>query len=60
MEHRPAVAILPIDDQGNIVFVSQYRHTAKENLLEVPAGLVEEGENPTDTAMRELREATLL
>ena len=56
VEHNPAVAILPIDDHGNILFVRQYRHPTKENLLEVPAGIIEEGEHPADTAMRELQE----
>ena len=56
VEHNPAVAILPIDDHGNIFFVRQYRHPTKENLLEVPAGIIEEEEHPADTAMRELQE----
>ena len=36
--------------------VRQYRHPTKEYLLEVPAGLIEEGENPDEAAMRELQE----
>lgn len=57
-EHRPAVAILPIDQENNALLVRQYRHPTKQMILEVPAGLVELGEEPDDSAMRELREET--
>jgi len=40
-EHRPAVAILPIDQENNALLVRQYRHPTKQMILEVPAGLVE-------------------
>lgn len=56
VEHRPAVAILAADHDGCIYLVSQYRHAVDEMLYEIPAGLVEEGENPADTAFRELQE----
>jgi len=56
VEHNAAVAIVPIDDHENILFVRQYRHPTKEHLLEVPAGIIEKGEHPADTAMRELQE----
>ena len=45
-----------MDGDGNILLVRQYRHPAKEHLLEVPAGLIDEGEEPDEAAMRELRE----
>ena len=54
--HKPAVAIAPLDDDGNVLLVRQYRHPAREKLLEVPAGLIEEGEEPDVAAMRELQE----
>ena len=56
VEHRSAVAMLPLDDQGNIWFIRQYRHPAAIELLELPAGVMDEGEIPEVSAQRELRE----
>ena len=58
VEHDPTVAILPIDDHKNIILVSQYRHPAKKYILEVPAGLIDPGEDPRKAALRELMEET--
>ena len=58
VEHAAAVAIVPIDDEGNTLLVRQYRHPAGQALLEVPAGMVEDGESPDETAQRELQEET--
>ena len=43
-------------DGGNIPRVKQYRHAVDEEIYEIPAGLVEEGESPEETAARELQE----
>jgi len=51
-----AVTILPLDENGNVYFVSQYRVGAKRELLELPAGKIEDAEDPLLTAQRELRE----
>lgn len=56
IEHNPAVAIVPIDEQGLVWFVRQYRHAAGKILLEIPAGIVETGETPEASASREIRE----
>jgi ADP-ribose pyrophosphatase len=56
VEHTGAVAMIPIDDQGRLVLVEQYRHPAGRNLLELPAGTLEPGEDPAETAARECRE----
>ena len=56
VEHKDAVALLAVDDYGLLLFVSQYRYAAGAELLEIPAGLVEDGEDPKDTAVRELQE----
>lgn len=56
VEHRPAVAILATDADGCVYLVSQYRHAVGETLYEIPAGLVENGENNAETASRELQE----
>ncbi len=54
--HPGAVAIVPIDADDNALLVRQYRHAVGERLLEIPAGVIERGESPDDTAQRELQE----
>ncbi len=56
VQHPGAVVVLPIDRQGNFLLVRQYRHSVRQELLEVPAGTLEVGEEPSRTALRELRE----
>ncbi len=56
--HRNSVSILPVDDQGNMLFVRQYRVGAESELLELPAGVLEESEDPLEGAKREVREET--
>ena len=56
VEHRPAVAIVPLDGEGGVLLVSQFRYPAGEVLLEVPAGIIEEDETPEQCAGRELQE----
>lgn len=58
VEHPGAVTMVPVDDQGAIWFVRQYRHSTGEVLLELPAGSLEEGEPPDECAGREMREET--
>jgi ADP-ribose pyrophosphatase len=63
VRHNGSVVILAIDDSKNkrdplIVMERQYRHAAKEYLLEVPAGKMEEGEDALAGAKRELLEET--
>lgn len=58
VEHPGGVAILPLDEAGNIVMVTQYRYVLGRELLEVPAGKMEAGEEPGESALRELREET--
>jgi len=53
---QDAVTILPLDKEGYIHFVRQYRIGARAELLELPAGKIEDGEAPLLTAQRELRE----
>ena len=57
-DHAPAVVIAPIDANGSVVLVRQYRYPVEEALLEAPAGIVEPGEEPDDCAQRELQEET--
>jgi len=56
VEHSHAVCIVPVDDDGNVLFVRQYRKPTEQAILEVPAGGVEEGELSEDTVLRELQE----
>lgn len=58
VDHRDAVAIVPINSAGEVLFIRQYRVGAEAYLLEIPAGLLDENESPEETAMRELREET--
>ena len=58
IEHVGAVTILPVDAQGRILFVRQYRHATGMELLELPAGTLHEGELPDTCALREIREET--
>ena len=55
-EHSPSVCVVPIDHDGNVVMVKQYRKPIELELLEVVAGGVEEGETAEETALRELQE----
>lgn len=56
VEHAPAVVIVPIDADDNVLLVRQYRYAAQQTLLEAPAGIVEHGEDPDACAQRELAE----
>jgi 8-oxo-dGTP pyrophosphatase MutT (NUDIX family) len=53
-----AVAIVPLDDDGNTWLVGQDRYTTREYTWEVPMGGSDAGEDPIDTARRELKEET--
>lgn len=58
VEHRKCVTILPIADDGRLLLVRQFRLPARAILLEAPAGNMDDGESPEETARRELREET--
>lgn len=58
VEHVGSVVILPVDDEGRLLFVRQYRHAAGLDLLELPAGTLNGGEAPETCARREVREET--
>jgi ADP-ribose pyrophosphatase len=52
------VAIVAVDNKGNVILVRQYRHAVGRELLELPAGGIEPGEAPEESARRELEEET--
>ncbi len=58
VEHPGAVAILPLVDSSHVCLVRNFRVTAGCPLLELPAGTREPGEDPAETARRELAEET--
>lgn len=57
-EHAHCVCIVPLDAQGNVLLVRQYRKPAEAELLEIPAGGVEPGEVSQAAVLRELQEET--
>lgn len=58
VEHGGSVVIVPVDADGNLLFVRQYRHAASMDMLELPAGTRDGDEPFADCAAREIREET--
>ncbi|MBV9217282.1 MAG: NUDIX hydrolase [Acidobacteria bacterium] len=54
--HRGSAVIVPVFEDGTVALVRQYRHAAGKELLELPAGSLEKGEDPETGAIRELEE----
>jgi len=58
IRHPGAAAVVPLDSEGQVLLVRQYRYAAGGWLLEVPAGKLDAGEPPRDCALREVEEET--
>jgi len=58
VEHPGGVCIVAVTDDKKVLMVRQFRYTMKEELLEIPAGKLEPGEDPFECAVRELSEET--
>ena len=58
IEHRGAVVIAALDGEGNVLLVQQFRKPVEQELLELPAGTLDPGEDPESCAWRELQEET--
>lgn len=56
LKHPGAVCMVPVDGDGRLLLVTQYRHAAGRRLLELPAGTLEAGEEPIAAVARELQE----
>ena len=58
VDHHGGVCVLALDDENRVLMVSQYRYPYEKVLREIPAGKLEYGEDPTQAAIRELKEET--
>ncbi|MFQ6122244.1 MAG: NUDIX hydrolase [Dehalococcoidales bacterium] len=58
VEHANCVAIIAVDADNNVLLVNQFRKPVEKELLEIPAGGIDPGEDPEATVRRELREET--
>ena len=58
IEHEACVAVVPVDQNGDILLVRQYRDALRKELLEIPAGGIDPGESPETAVKRELQEET--
>jgi ADP-ribose pyrophosphatase len=58
VEHSDCVAIIAVDANDNVLLVKQFRKPVEKELLEIPAGGIDPGEDPETTVRRELREET--
>jgi len=58
IRHPGAAAVVPVDAEGNVVLVRQYRYAAAGWLFEIPAGKLDPGESPETCALREVEEET--
>ncbi len=56
VEHADCIAVVPLDADNNIVMVSQYRTPIEKELLEIPAGGIDPGEDADAAVRRELQE----
>lgn len=56
--HPGSVVVMPVQDDGKIVLIRQYRYAARQYLWELVAGRIDAGENPKQAARRELIEET--
>jgi len=58
VEHVDSVAAVPLLDDGRVVLVQQWRYPVERALLEIPAGIIDPGEQPAEAMRRELTEET--
>jgi ADP-ribose pyrophosphatase len=56
VRHPGAAAVVPLNENGMVVLIKQFRHAASGFIYEIPAGKLHPGEDPLNCAMRELEE----
>ncbi len=57
-DSRDWALVIPVTPDGQVVLVRQYRHGVRQVVLEIPGGVLDDGESPEASAARELREET--
>ena len=58
VEHDPCIGVVAVDAEDNVLLVNQFRSPLAKNLLEIPAGGIDKGEDPAAAVIREMREET--
>lgn len=58
VSHPGAVGVVPLTKESQVILIRQHRYPVGKELLEIPAGLPEKGEDPKQTVLRELKEET--
>ena len=58
IDHQPTVAVMAVNKKNELLLISQYRVPINGQLLEIPAGSIDDGESPAECAQRELAEET--
>jgi len=58
LERTPSVVVIPVTEDDHVLLIRQYRYAAGRHFIELPAGMIDEGESVEEAATRELREET--
>jgi ADP-ribose pyrophosphatase len=58
VEHDDCITVIPVDENGNILLVKQFRRPTGKELLEIPAGGIDPGEDTETAVIREMQEET--
>jgi ADP-ribose pyrophosphatase len=58
VEHADCIAVIAVDAGDNVLLVNQFRKPIEKELLEIPAGGIDPGEEPEAAVVREMREET--
>ena len=58
IEHDDCITVIPVDENGDILLVKQFRRPTGKDLLEIPAGGIDPGEDAETAVIREMQEET--